>query len=100
LVGVRATAAKARTASHQAVLDDDDDMPYDIQPLRRSSTRPSTSAAPTSSVPATLFVGLGIGAACSVFLTVVILLALGDSSAKPTRLAERQPTATSADSTP
>ena len=72
-------APKPSTASHAAVLDDDDDMPYDIQPLRRTSTRSSTSAAQTSSVPATLFVGLGIGAACSVLLAVVILLVLGDS---------------------
>lgn len=100
MVGIATPAPKPSTASHAAVLDDDDDMPYDIQPLRRTSTRSSTSAAQTSSVPATLFVGLGIGAACSVLLAVVILLVLGDSGQKPTRLAERQTTAAAADSTP
>jgi hypothetical protein len=98
MAGVSKPAPKPLTASHAAALDDDDDMPYDIQPLRRTSTSTSPQAVPSSAVPATLFVGLGIGAACSVLLAVVIMLVLQQPSEKPTRLAERQTTAAPADS--
>ena len=44
-------APKRPTASHAAVLDDDDDMPYDIQPLRRAAARSSSQASPSTQSP-------------------------------------------------
>ncbi len=73
-----------------AAMLEDDDRPYDVQPLRRGSTRQSQQAAASTSTSPMIYAGLGIGGVCGLVLAGVFMLMLSAAPDKPHRESERE----------